>query len=123
YPGVEIDLNRLVYGVASQFLSKGQPVEAFEIMDAAQREFQALALPAELWNNVCWKGSLLGVDSARAVTHACEIAVKLEPSPGIRDSRAVNRALLGDLAGAIEDFQVFIKGTPDRRKAAQRQGY
>ena len=60
------------------------------------------------WNNVCWDGSLDG--AASAVMPACERAVALAPEDGgIRDSRGLARALTGDLKGAIEDFEFFVK--------------
>jgi hypothetical protein len=43
---------------------------------------------------------------------ACENAVAADPGHGgIRDSRALARALIGDDRGAIEDFEFFIQWT------------
>jgi hypothetical protein len=62
--------------------------------------------PEEL-NYVCWDGSLYGY--VQDVLQYCEEAVALEPDEAhIRDSRGLARALLGDYAGAIEDFQFFV---------------
>jgi hypothetical protein len=41
---------------------------------------------------------------------ACEQAVKLVPEHGmLRDSRGLARALMGDYAGAIEDFKFYVE--------------
>jgi tetratricopeptide (TPR) repeat protein len=51
------------------------------------------------YNSLCWWGSLSG--QAAQVTDICEQAVGLAPHDGaIRDSRGLNRALLGDIEGA-----------------------
>ena len=60
-------------------------------------------------NNICWLGSLSGF--AAQVMPACEQAVALAPpdsQAGYRDSRGVARAITGDYAGAIEDFQTMV---------------
>ena len=65
-------------------------------------------LDADSWNQLCWWGSLVGY--AIEVKDYCEKAVLLAPEDGnIRDSRGLNRALLGDYEGAIEDFEYAIQ--------------
>jgi WD40 repeat protein len=65
-------------------------------------------LPADMWNNFCWFGSLSGYPNQ--VLEACEKAVSSEPNVGEwRDSRGLARALTGNVSGAIEDFQAFIQ--------------
>jgi regulator of sirC expression with transglutaminase-like and TPR domain len=49
--------------------------------------------------------------------------VARDSSPGVRDSRGLNRALLGDYAGAIEDFQVYVELWRTAPKGAQRQAW
>ncbi len=40
---------------------------------------------------------------------ACERAVALAPDDGnVRDSRGLARALAGDLAGALQDFEAYV---------------
>jgi hypothetical protein len=57
---------------------------------------------------------------------SCERALSLSPDDGaIHDSRGLARALTGNTAGAIEDFNVYIawakqKGL-DRKDIAQRE--
>jgi tetratricopeptide (TPR) repeat protein len=60
-------------------------------------------------NHLCWNGSLGGV--AEEVVDTCEQAVELasdQEKPFHIDSRGLNRALTGDIPGAIEDFQFFV---------------
>ena len=67
------------------------------------------------WNDLCWFGALY--NQAEISHFACDRAVELLPDDGdIRDSRGISRALLGDFAGAIKDFQAFIA-------YAQEMGY
>ena len=70
------------------------------------------------WNALCWDGSLSGY--ATEVIDACEQAVTLAPNNGgIIDSRGLARALTGDYAGAIEDFQFYIKWAEDTPRSFQ----
>ncbi len=53
---------------------------------------------------------------------ACEKAVAKKPeNGGIKDSRALARALTGDTPGAISDFQTFVDWTWDDESKAKRQ--
>jgi peroxiredoxin len=75
----------------------------------AQRVAPTFEIPDLYWNNLCWFGSLWGY--AAEVIEACDKGVALadaESVAGHRDSRGLARALTGDLAGAIEDFEVFV---------------
>jgi hypothetical protein len=68
---------------------------------------------ADLLNEICWLGSLSEV--ASRVLPYCEQAVLLEPdSAFIHDSRGLARALTGDYAGAIRDFQFFVDHGADQ---------
>ncbi len=59
-------------------------------------------------NSACWFGSLL--DHAADVMDACDRAVKLASDDGqIYDSRGLARALTGNTAGAIKDFEFFVE--------------
>jgi tetratricopeptide (TPR) repeat protein len=59
-------------------------------------------------NQLCWSGSLWGL--AAEVMPACERAVELRPeSYNLLDSRAVARALTGDLAGAAADLRAALE--------------
>ncbi len=59
------------------------------------------------WNNLCWFGSLYGY--INEVKEVCETAVTLEPKNILnRRSRGIYKALIGDIQGAILDFQFFV---------------
>ena len=82
------------------------------------------SIRAEAWNDLCWDASVQG--HAADVMDVCEQAVALakELKPGSwnsRDSRGLARALTGNTAGAIEDFQFFIDHTPRVDLKLQRQ--
>jgi len=85
------------------------------------REAAALAIASTdpvAANNVCWYGAVGGL--AAGVAAACDRAVELRPQRGLyRDSRAVVRALTGDLPGAAEDLRVFL-GSADASPPAIR---
>jgi hypothetical protein len=55
---------------------------------------------------------------------ACENAVAQAPKNGdFRDSHGIARALTGDKAGAIEDFQAYIKSSDSDEVKKQRLGW
>lgn len=63
---------------------------------------------ADLNNSICWDQAIFG--HGGSALPACERAVSLAPDdPEIRDSRGVARALTGDYAGAIEDFEYYVE--------------
>jgi regulator of sirC expression with transglutaminase-like and TPR domain len=48
--------------------------------------------------------------------------VELQPDDrDIRETRGVARAITGDIKGAIEDFEYYIKKVKDTAKKSQRQ--
>lgn len=48
---------------------------------------------------------------------ACQRGVELAPDSGsARDSRGVARALTGDTAGAIADFQAYVEWAPNNNR-------
>jgi Flp pilus assembly protein TadD len=75
---------------------------------------------ANTWNRFCWLGSLHG--RAAQVMFACEKAVELAPKNGtVLTSRGVAKALTGDTAGAIADFQASLPSTQDDEAKAKRR--
>ncbi len=59
-------------------------------------------------NSVCWQGSLWGL--AGEVPAACDRTVALAPESYSRlDSRAVARAITGDVEGAAADFRAALE--------------
>ena len=63
-------------------------------------------------------------DRAADVLDAGDKAVQLEPhDPDWRDARGLCRALNGDIAGAIEDFEAVVKSNffrPDEEEKRRR---
>ena len=81
-------------------------------------------ISAEDWNTLCWYGNIWG--RAVEVRFACDSAVakaenNLQVIGGIRDSRGLGRALLGDIDGAIEDFEFYVEWSTGRRPEERLQ--
>jgi tetratricopeptide (TPR) repeat protein len=94
------------YTRGNAHLAAGQPQRA--IADYEQALALRPAYPKAL-NNLCWVGTLTG--QVAEVLAACEQAVSLADETekgGFQDSRGVARALSGDVAGAIEDFEAYL---------------
>jgi WD40 repeat protein len=73
-------------------------------------------------NSICWDASLDGL--AENAMEYCEAAVTLAPfDADIRDSRGVARALSGDYAGALEDFQYFVLHSEDADAVEKRTAW
>jgi hypothetical protein len=114
---------------ASGWVEKGEKlVNEGNVKEAltAYREAQGLRptwkLYPESWNTLCRYGSLH--EQAAEVMNACEKAVRLAPKNGrFRDSRGIARAMRGNTAGAIGDFQAYIKWTDWDEGKKQRQGW
>jgi len=105
----------LALHVALTLAENGDGPAALRAFNAIQAR-DARQLSADNWNTLCWRGSLFG--HAKEVLPACERAVALDPgNGGIRDSRGLARALAGDVAGAIADFEAFIRWAPDNQAA------
>jgi uncharacterized protein with WD repeat len=105
-----------------KLVKEGKVKEALIAYREAQRLQSTWKLYPKSWNNLCRYGSLYG--QAAEVMKACENAVTLAPKNGwIRDSRGIARAMAGDTAGAIEDFQLYIKWTGSDKLKKQRQGW
>jgi tetratricopeptide (TPR) repeat protein len=105
-----------------KLVKEGKVKEALIAYREAQRLQPTWKLYAKSWNTLCRYGSLHG--QAAEVMKACENAVTLAPKNGwIRDSRGIARAVTEDTAGAIEDFQLYIKWTGSDKLKKQRQGW
>ncbi len=105
-----------------QHARAGKISDAMETYRTARERDSRLSIVASDWNQLCWNGSLWG--HAADVMAECERAVSLAPGHGgIRDSRGLARALTGDVAGAIADFEAFVTWTGGDRARAQRQDW
>jgi O-acetyl-ADP-ribose deacetylase (regulator of RNase III) len=110
----------LVAVLGEMLTRQGDIEKAVAAYAEAQKLDPTMEIPAIVGNNLCWWGSLWG--HAADVMEACETAVALEPeNRKFRDSRGLARALTGNIAGAIEDFQAFIEWTDDEERRLKRQ--
>lgn len=99
---------------------EGKVTKAITKYQQAQKLDSTLEIDADSWNTLCAYGSLHG-DAAK-VMDACEKAVALEPENKIYQLyRGLARALAGNKAGAIEDFQASVKsnGLPLEKERVQ----
>jgi WD40 repeat protein len=91
-------------------------------------------LVSSTWNSLCWESTLAMASAPdqrkklRAITPACEKAVGASPTPGVRDSRGLNLALVGLteknpslIRRAIDDFNAYIAIAVDPARKQQRQ--
>jgi hypothetical protein len=89
------------------WVKQGKVVEAIQAYNKVQSLDPNLKISAQSWNTLCWYGSLHG--RAADVLYAGEKAVNLDPDyKEYQDSRGLARALTGDLAGALADFQAVL---------------
>ena len=107
---------------APSLAQRGKIEEAIAAIEEARTLDPTVEIPASTWNTLCRRGSLAGY--AADVLDACEQAVALAPEDGgIRESRGLARALTGDVAGAIEDFQFYVDRLGDEETRRQRQDW
>jgi WD40 repeat protein len=112
-------------GVAS--IRAGRVDEGVASLKAAQTAFaeaqklgRTSEIPVELWNRLAWLGTVWGKSSD--FLYACDQAIALAPSmPELRDTRGVARALSGNIAGAIEDLEVFVNSDKAGELKSRRQ--
>ena len=101
---------------------KGKIDEAIAKYQKAQQMDSHLDISARQWNTLCRDGSLSG--HAAKVMEYCEKAVTIAPkNRRIRESRALARALTGNIQGAIEDFQFVIEESDDEELKSKVQGW
>jgi tetratricopeptide (TPR) repeat protein len=109
----EVKAKPLVAGnfvrTAAEWMQEDRASEALTKYQAAQQLDPQLEKAHEWYlYSLCWWGSLRG--HAAEVMRACEIAVKRDPNNSwYQGSRGLARALSGDDAGAISDFEGSIK--------------
>jgi hypothetical protein len=92
-----------------ELAKKGDIRTAIATLQQIQKLAPSFQIAAEYWNALCWNGSLSGYAEADVIKF-CEKAVALKPDEGeYKDSRGIARALAGDTALAIQDFEAFLK--------------
>ncbi|WP_071515904.1 pentapeptide repeat-containing protein [Geitlerinema sp. PCC 9228] len=104
--------------------NKGEINAALKAYQQAEAIDTNLEISASFWSSLCWLGSIN--DCAADVLSAGDKAVEREPENGRwRDTRGLARALTGDVAGAIEDFQSVLENhtfshDPEKQQKRQR---
>ncbi|MBN1220808.1 MAG: PD40 domain-containing protein [Anaerolineae bacterium] len=132
----ELDENSFVayklIEIGAELAQSGEILEAVAKFEKA-KTFDPAMVTKEIdsawrWNTLCRQGSLWG--HASLVKEFCNEAVTSANEYSLaefRDSRGINRALLGDYTGAIEDFEEFVKFYQDnedyQEQVVQRQGW
>jgi WD40 repeat protein len=94
---------------AGDLAKAGRVQDGIQVLERLESQLTSRAVGGVAWNNLCWQAALQRQASLGLV--ACERALKQasgDDRAQVHDSRGVNRALLGDLAGAIADFETFI---------------
>jgi murein DD-endopeptidase MepM/ murein hydrolase activator NlpD len=87
--------------------SEGRIAEAISAYEEARILDPTMEIPAEHLAWLCWAGSLSG--QAARVMDVCDLAVASEPAIGdMKRGRGLARALMGDLNGAVRDFEAYI---------------
>jgi tetratricopeptide (TPR) repeat protein len=105
--------NKMVYSGIT-LAKQGDIEEALSTIAQAQAIDPSFEISANSWNDLCYYGSLWGY--AVEVMDACETAVALAPEHGgMRNSRGVARAIMGDYTGAIDDFTFCVEWAKGKR--------
>ncbi|OLT61943.1 hypothetical protein [Moorena bouillonii] len=110
-----------------QLAKQGEITKALSLYKEAQQLDPNLEINANYWHEICWFGSLHGY--AAEVIDACEKAVAkasknvlfYKIKARFKQSRGLARALTGDTAGAISDFQAIVDWTGNDKWKAERQ--
>ena len=101
-----------------ELTKQGKITSALETLAKVQRLEPAAEIPADTWYRLCWFGSLW--EAATEVMHACEKAVELFPDNGIvHQGRGLARALTGNFAGAVEDFNMYLEWAPKNNQSEE----
>jgi tetratricopeptide (TPR) repeat protein len=96
---------------AEAMARSGMIAEALNGLERVQALDPSLPIEPSSWFLVCRYGALN--DRANDVVHACETAVTGSGGhAAMRDARGIVRAMTGDLAGAMADFQAFLEWSP-----------
>jgi tetratricopeptide (TPR) repeat protein len=119
---VDLPVHPSVYKVlleeTKELTKQGKITSALETLAKVQR----LEPDAEIYVNtlfrLCWFGSLW--NAATEVTHTCEKVVELLPDNGIaHQGRGLARALTGNIAGAVEDFTMYLEWAPENNESEE----
>ena len=104
----------VVLGQGIDVVKQGKVFEAIQAYLDAQTIDTGLEIDIEVWDELCWFGSLH--NQAADIMFASGKAIHSMPEwPIYRDTRGLARALTGDLQGAIEDFESVLEKIGDSR--------
>jgi len=101
---------------AERLIRRGRVDDAMAWFTAAQNSDPRVAASPLFWFPLCWYGTLW--NRAADVSSACDELVALAPSDAsARRARGMARAVSGDHAGAIVDFEAALRGQVDAASA------
>jgi hypothetical protein len=101
-----------------ELTKQGKITSALETLTKIQRLEPAVEIYVSTLDRLCWFGSLWNV--ATEVMHTCEKAVELSPANGrVRQGRGLARALMGNFAGAVEDFNMYLEWAPKNNESME----
>ena len=101
-----------------ELTKQGKITSALDTLAKVQRLEPAAEISANTWYRLCWFGSLW--KTATEVMHACDKAVELFPDNGIaHQGRGLARALTGNFAGAVEDFNMYLEWAPKNKQSEE----
>lgn len=127
------ELTIIYESFSSNFLEKGVELvkkklflEALGVFEDAEKIKKGLSVdPEKHWNNLCFDATLYygkkgEKENIRKIISACDKAVLLQEEASVKnkyytsyyealDSRAIAKALIGNLQGAVRDFNLIIK--------------
>jgi len=95
----------------------GKAAEAVAEFTRAAQIDPAIEISATAWNDLCWFGVVYG--HATEVLDACDRAVGAADQDlqgFFADARGVARLATGDLRGAIDDFETFLRWATDKEE-------
>ena len=101
-----------------EFAKQGKITSAIETLAKVQRLEPTAKINVNTLDWLCWFGSLW--NAATEVMHTCEKVVELFPDNGIaHQGRGLARALTGNIAGAVEDFTMYLEWAPKNKKSEE----
>lgn len=101
---------------AERLIRRGRVDDAMAWFTEAQKADPRVAAAPSFWFPICWYGTLW--DRAADVSSACDELVALAPhDASARRARGMARAVTGDRAGAIVDFEAALRSPIDAGSA------
>jgi WD40 repeat protein/tetratricopeptide (TPR) repeat protein len=115
------DLGSAISSTGTVLCGQGKVQEAYTLYERACEIDPLLDVSPSFWNLLGWKAAVQGRETAKVFSFASDLAVAREPGDAdYRDTRGLARALRGDRAGAIKDFQAFLAQSTDHQRREER---